>query len=253
MGKIPIGVQLYSIRHACEADLPGSLEKVAEMGYDGVEFAGYYGRTAEQLKELLDDNGLKCCGTHTGITTLLGDELEKTVEFNKVIGNKYLVVPGLPEEYRNSRDAWLKTAETFSEIAERLKKYDMLTGYHNHHIEFAEMGGELPWDTFFSNVDPSVIMQVDVGNAMHGGGDPIPYVEKYPGRAITVHVKDYSEEEGYAPYVGEGDTDWEAFFELCETQGGTEWYIVEYEHENEGSTSIEDIAICLENLREMGK
>ena len=82
------------------------------MGYEGVDFAGYYGYDAPTIRAMLDDLGLKVAGCHTGIQTLLGDELPETVEFNRILGNKYLIVPGLPEAYRNSRDAWLKTAGT---------------------------------------------------------------------------------------------------------------------------------------------
>ena len=152
---------------------------------------------------MLDDLGLKCCGTHIRIDTLLGDALPATVEFNQILGNKYLIVPGLAEEYRNSRAAWLRTAGIFNEIAERLKPYGMLTGYHNHFIEFQPMDGELPWDTFFGNARQDVIMQVDIGNALHGGGDPIPYLARYPGRAITVHLKEYSATDKLA-ILGEG-------------------------------------------------
>ena len=93
--RIPVGVQLYSVRHECAKDLPGTIQKVAKMGYKGVEFAGYYGRDSKTLRKLMDDTGLVCCGTHTGIDTLLGEELPKTIEFNKTLGNKFLIVPGL--------------------------------------------------------------------------------------------------------------------------------------------------------------
>ncbi|MHC4229799.1 MAG: sugar phosphate isomerase/epimerase family protein, partial [Planctomycetota bacterium] len=96
----PVGLQLYSVRGDCKRDLPGTIVAVGKMGYKGVEFAGYYDHTAKQLRKMLDDNGLKCCGTHTGLATLLGDNLPKTIAFNKTLGNKYLVVPGLPGKYR---------------------------------------------------------------------------------------------------------------------------------------------------------
>jgi sugar phosphate isomerase/epimerase len=101
------------------------------MGYVGVEFAGYYDRSADQLRKMLDDNGLVCCGTHTGLDTLLGDKLQPTIEFNKTLGNKYLVVPSLPEKYTASRQAWLDTAKVFNELAEKVKPHGMLVGYHN--------------------------------------------------------------------------------------------------------------------------
>ncbi|MCU0501540.1 MAG: sugar phosphate isomerase/epimerase [Anaerolineae bacterium] len=250
MTPIPVGLQLYSIRNDCAADLPGTLAAVAKMGYAGVEFAGYYDRSATELRTMLDDLGLKCCGTHIRIDTLLGDALPATVEFNEILGNKYLVVPGLAEEYRNSRAAWLRTAGIFNAIAERLKPYGMLTGYHNHFIEFQPLDGELPWDTFFGNARPDVIMQVDIGNALHGGGDPIPYLARYPGRAITVHLKEYSATDPLA-ILGEGDVPWPRVFDLCETQGSTEWYIVE--QESYKYPPLEVVSRCLDNLRGMGK
>src|SRR5208283_627787 len=90
--KIPIALQLYSVRNDCEKDLPSVLKIVAEIGYKGVEFAGYYGRNAKQLRQLLDDNGLKCCGSHLGLEAIRGGNLTKTVEFNKTLGNPFLIV-----------------------------------------------------------------------------------------------------------------------------------------------------------------
>jgi sugar phosphate isomerase/epimerase len=250
MARIPIALQLYSVRGDCANDLPGTLEAVAEMGYEGVDFAGYYDRSAEELREMLDDLGLKVAGTHIRLDTLLGDELERTVEFEGTLGNKFLIVPGLPEERRNSRQAWLATAELFNDIAERLKPHGMKTGYHNHHIEFAPMDGEMPWDTFASNTNDDVVLQIDLGNALHGGADPVPFIEKYPGRSGTVHLKEYSATNDKA-LIGEGDVRWDDVFRLCESIGGTEWYIVE--QESYAYPPLECVERCLEALKEMGK
>lgn len=248
LSRSPIGLQLYSVRGECKRDLPGTIEAVAKMGYKGVEFAGYYNYTAKQLRKILDDNGLKCCGTHTAMTTLLGDELPKTIEFNKIIGNKYLVVPGLPGKYRESHQAWLDTAKLFNELAEKVKPHGMLVGYHNHSVEFTAMDGELPWDTFYGNTNKEVIMQLDVGNAIGGGVDPLPYLYKYPDRAITVHMKEHSKTDPNA-FVGEGDVNWKAFFALCRAVGSTEWYIIEYERR--GAPPLESVEKCLNNLRRL--
>ena len=246
--RFPIGLQLYSVREDCKRDLPGTIAAVAKMGYKGVEFAGYYDRTAKQLRKMLDDNGLVCCGTHTGLDTLLGDNLARTIEFNKTLGNKYLIVPGLPEKYRSSHQAWLDTAKLFNKLAEKVKPHEMRVGYHNHSIEFTAMDGELPWDTFYGNTRKDVVMQIDVGNAIHGGADPLPYLYKYPGRAITVHVKEFSETNKKA-LVGEGDVNWKAFFALCKAVGQTEWYIVE--QESYAYPPLECVQRCLRNLRKM--
>lgn len=248
--KVPLALQLYSVREDCARDLPGVLKQVAAMGYQGVEFAGYYNYSAADLRRMLDDNGLRCAGTHTGIQTLLGDELEKTAAFNRELGNPFLIVPGLPEPYRVNAAAWASTAETFNAIAERLRPLGCKTGYHNHSIEFTPMEGQCPWDIFFSRTRPEVVMQVDSGNARHGGADVIPFIERYPGRALTVHAKEWAADNRPAA-VGEGDIAWDRFFAVCETVGATQWYIVE--QEVYGCPPMECVRKCLENLRRMGK
>lgn len=245
---MPLGLQLYSVREDCQRDLPGTIAAVAKMGYRGVEFAGYYDRKAAELRKMLDGNGLVCCGTHTGLDTLLGDNLERTIEFNKILGNKYLVVPGLPEQNRNSHQAWLDTARLFNELAEKVKPHGMLVGYHNHSVEFKAMDGELPWDTFYGNTSKDVVMQLDTGNALHGGADPLPYLYKYPERAVTVHVKEFSKTNDKA-IIGEGDINWKAFFALCRAVGGTKWYIVE--QESYAYPPLKCAELCVSSLRKM--
>jgi len=247
---IPIALQLYSVREDCARDLPGVLKTVAEIGYQGVEFAGYYNYTAKDLRKLLDDNGLKCAGTHTGIQTLLGDALKQTADFNRELGNPFLIVPGLPEEYRSDINAWARTADRFNEMADQARPLGMKVGYHNHAIEFTPVAGKCPWDVFLSRTRPEVVMQVDVGNALHGGADVTPFVERYPGRALTAHVKEFaSDKKGAA--VGEGEVDWPRFFRACETVGATRWYIVEQEQYD--CPPLESVRRCFENLKRMGK
>jgi sugar phosphate isomerase/epimerase len=250
MGKLPIALQLYSVREEAAKNLPYVLEEVAKMGYDGVEFAGYYGHNAQEVRQWLDANGLKCEGAHLGIDTLLGDALAATVEFQATLGNRFLIVPGLPAVRTATKAAWRETAGLMNEISDKLAPHGMRTGYHNHHTEFLPMEGELPWDIFFGNTKPEVIMQFDVGNALHGGGHAAPFLKAYPGRAQTVHVKEYSATNDKA-LIGEGDVDWNEIFELCETIGKTEWYVVE--QESYAYPPLECAAKCLQNLRAMGK
>ncbi len=96
------GLQLYSVREDCARDLPGTLSKISEMGYDGVEFAGYYDYGAEELGRILEERGLLCCGSHIEIDDLRGDKFERTVEFNLALANEFLIVKGLPGEMRSS-------------------------------------------------------------------------------------------------------------------------------------------------------
>jgi len=251
MAKIPIALQLYSVRDDCTRDLPATLESVADMGYEGVEFAGYYGRKADELRDILDGIGLKVCGTHISIESLLGGELERTIEFNEILGNRFLIVPRLPEERRKSKAAWLGTARLVNEIAQRLKPEGMRLGYHNHAIEFQPINGELPWNIFFGATVPDVMMQLDTGNAMHGGvssEEILEILKRYPGRATTVHLKEFSS-TNERPLIGEGRMKWREFFSLCETIGGTEWYIVE--QESCAFPPLECVKRCIKSLREI--
>ncbi len=251
MTRIPIALQLYSVREDCQTDLPATLRAVAEMGYEGVDFAGTYGYEAEEIRSLLDDLGLQTAGCHTGLDTLLGDELAQTAAFNQILGNKYLIVPWIPEERRDSRDAWLRTADLFNQIAAELEPFGMYTGYHNHHVEFEPYAdGLTPWDVFFTHTDPRVVMQIDIGNALHGGGDPVAYLRRYPGRALTVHLKEHAAGKDEV-LLGEGDVDWSTVFEVVEDQGATEWYIVE--QETYPYPPLESVHRCLQNLKRMGK
>jgi sugar phosphate isomerase/epimerase len=248
--KIPIALQLYSVRKECEKDLPAVLAAVAKMGYDGVEFAGYYNRSAADLKKMVGDLGLKVAGAHVGLNTLQGDELPKSIDFHRTLGNKYLVVPWIPEELRKTLDDWKKIAEQFNAIADKLKSAKMQTGYHNHNIEFTGEPGKTPWDVFFQNTKKEVICQMDTGNCIHGNADPLKFMEPFPGRLTTVHLKEFSKTNDKA-LIGEGDVKWSDVFRVCESAGGTKWYIVE--QESYAYPPLECVDRCLKKLREMGK
>ena len=258
MSRIPIGLELYSVRHDLEKDPLGTLKAVAEMGYEGVEFAGPPQHSGDALKAMLDEAGLVCCGWHTPFNLVSADALESTVELNRTVGNRYVIVPGIPANLRESREDWLKMADVFRELGHKLAPHNMMTGYHNHHIEFQPLDGECPWDTFFSNTGENVIMQLDLGNALRGGGDLLSILNKYPGRCQTIHLKPYSKaagvedpQAGYKPLIGEDDVPWQKIFDFCETRGNTQWYIVEYE--SDAYPSLEAVDRCLQALRRMGK
>ena len=186
------------------------LAHVAEMGYEGVEFAGYYSWPAEKIRKVLDQNKLQCCGTHTGLPTLTGDQLAKTIEFNKILGNKNLISPSGMRT--NSQETCIQFAKQMSEIAAKAKEQGMRVGYHNHAGEFDAKGGFIPWEVFASNSSKDVILQVDIGHVARSGADPAKYMVKFPGRLITVHVKDFAKGKSEDPVIGEGDVDWPAMF-----------------------------------------
>jgi len=248
--KIPFALELYSVRNECAKDLDGTVAAVAKMGYKAVEFAGYYGRDAKTLRKLLDDLGLKCCGTHIGLDTLLDDNLPKTVEFNLTLGNPFLIVPSLPGNYTKSRQSWQEAADLFGELADKVKPHGMRVGYHNHNIEFKPLDGEVPWDTFFNRAKKEVVIQFDTGNGVAAGGDPVLYLKKKPGRVASVHVKPYSKAKPNA-LIGDDELPWKEIFHICETTAGVEWYIIEYE--SDAYPPLVSVEKTLEVMRRWGK
>jgi sugar phosphate isomerase/epimerase len=245
--RIPVGVQLYSVRDLAAKDLPATLEAIGKMGYKGVEFAGYYSWEAKpkELRKLLDANGLKCCGTHTGLDTVTGDKLKATAELHASLGNTFLIVPSLVAV---DAPTWLELAKKFNEIAAKAKALGMRVGYHAHAHDFHKLGDKTSWEIFFDNTETDVVMQLDTGNCMQGGGDPVAILRKYPKRSASVHLKEFGGPE--AAVIGQGVVRWAEVFDICETTGGTEWYVVEHEV---GSDPMGSIRGCLEGLRKMGR
>jgi sugar phosphate isomerase/epimerase len=243
--KIPVGLQLYSLRNECKNDLPGMLSAVAKIGYKGVEFAGYHGRTARELRKMLDDNGLVACGTHTPYESVLSDKLKETIEFNQTIGNRFLIVPSMQGK---TKEEWLGKAKLFNELADKVGPLGMHVGYHAHAHDFEKIDGVSAWDLFFGNTKPAVVMQLDTSNCRDGGADPVAVLKKYPGRALTIHLK--ASGGGPDAVIGEDKVDWKEVFAFCEGKGKTEWYIVEHESGNDPLAAVKG---CYEALKRFGK
>ena len=243
--SIPVGLQLYTIGREANADPAAALAKVAQLGYRGVEFAGYFGKDAKTLRKMLDDNGLKCCGSHLGLDLFLkGDNFKKTVDFAKTLGCPLLNVPG----QRNAgKQGWVDSARRFNDLSDKLKPLGLRIGYHCHPGDFEKIDGEPVWDIFFGNTNKDVVMQCDLGHMGTADVDPVMYLNKYPGRAASVHVKPSAKQKRNL-LVGEDELNWPAIFKACETVGGTEWYIVEYD-----GGSMEKAARTIETLKKWGK
>jgi sugar phosphate isomerase/epimerase len=244
--KIPVGLQLYSVREQCGKDLPGTVAAVAKIGYRGVEFAGYHGRSAKELRKLLDDNGLVACGTHTPYESVLGDKLKATIEFNQTIGNKFLIVPWMNETH--SKQVWLDRAKLFNDLADQVKAEGMWVGYHAHAHDFKPIEGVSAWDLFFGNTKPEVIMQLDTSNCCDGGADPVAVLKKYPGRARSIHLKAHG--GGPEAVIGEDKVNWPEVFAFCEGPGKTQWYVLEHES---GQDPLDAVRRGFEALKKMGK
>ena len=229
--QIPIGVQLYCVRKELAENFDETMAAVAEIGFDGVEYADYFGRSARELRKSLDDNGLKCCGNHIVLPDMLGDKLKETVEFNQTLGNPYLIVRSLGKSLWSSPEEFNKTIGLFNEVAENLRPQGLRVGYHNHDYIFGKFDGKFLWDILADGTSKDVILQLDTGNAMvQSGVDVVALLKRHPGRTGTIHIKPYSSKKPDA-YLGEDELDWPTIIKLCQTSAGTEWYIVEYEVE----------------------
>ena len=158
----------------------------------------------------------------------MGEQLGNTIDFHQKLGNHILIVPWLPEQLRNSREAWLKTADLFNLLAEQMAVADMRIGYHNHAMEFEPVDGEMPWDIFARATRPEVILQFDTGNAAARHADVVHFLETYPNRSVSIHLKEYSEFNSHA-LIGEGEIPFRKIIQTCRATGGTEWFILEEE------------------------
>jgi len=254
--SIPIGLQLFAVRGEVEKDLPATLKAIAEIGYLGAEPWGYggeslewEGHSAESIRSMYDNNGLACCGFHITTDALRGDNLARTVDFNRTLGNRFLIV-AMDQKRVASAAGVAELAGILNEASEKLAAEGMFAGYHAHGFDAAQLeDGRIAWEALFSATRPEVIMQMDIGNYASGGGDPIGMLRQFPNRARSVHLKEY----GGAPgaIIGEGKMDWPEVFRLCETEQNTEWYVVE-----EGGPDGFGFDVCrrsLAALHKMGK
>lgn len=249
--KIPVGLELWSVRQQCEKELPAVLKAVAQMGYQAVELAhSYYGHDASAWRKLLDENGLKSCGMHMGLGALQGDAFDKTVAIHKQLGTPYLIIASLPHEKLASVPAIADTGKLFNELSERLRPHGMKIGYHCHGGDFAKVEGRTAWERFGESTQADVLLQLDLGNCLGGGGDPIAMLKKFPGRSVSLHIKDHGGKPGAV--FGEGTVNWTEVFQICETTGGTKQYVIE-EEGRAGPEALEDVRRALQNFRKMGK
>jgi len=250
MARIPVALQLYTVRDETAKDFLGTLERVAQIGYEGVEFAGTGGLSSSELKKALDELGLKPAGSHVGIDQLKGN-LDAVIEYNLEIGNRYVVCPFMPEEMRGSASQWREVAETLSEIGAKCKEEGLILCYHNHAFEFQRFNGKYGLDILYESSDPEFLKaEIDTFWVKFGGEEPAEYIRKLAGRCPLIHLKDMGEDGKTFMEVGEGIMDFMAIFDASE-KSGVQWYIVEQDVCQR--PSLESARISFENLRKWGK
>lgn len=200
MTKLPIGIQLYSVRDAMEKDFAGTIKALAEMGYDQVEFAGIFGKSAEEVKAICAEAGVTPISAHVGLNVVLPD-IEGVVKTYAEIGCKYMVIPWAEGKVLPGGDEYAQFLENIKKIAAELRKYGMKLGYHNHDFEFVKIDGKNKLDILYADTDPADLQtQIDTCWAKVGGENPAEYVKKYTGRAPLVHIKDFVGEKSNNMY-----------------------------------------------------
>jgi len=194
-------IQLYSVRDLSKDDFPAAIKAVAEMGYSAIEFAGFFGYEAEKVKALLDENNIAVSGTHTGWQEITEENIDKTIEYHKAIGNKYLIVPGGDFSTKEKLDAFI---ELIGKASPKLKAAGITLGYHNHSHEFVpNTDGLYIFDELFNRTD--IALELDTFWAYCADRDPVELMEKIGDRLIFIHLKDGIKESRSGRSVGSGD------------------------------------------------
>ena len=245
-----LGLQLYTIRDAMAADVPGSLKKVSDMGYKHIELAGYanskfYGYEPTEFKKLVNDLGMEIYSSHTQVEAE-GITLENATimaEDHAKVGVKYCIQPWIVEEARTTIASYQKMAADWNKVGEIMKNYNIQFGYHNHNFEFDTIEGKVPYyDVLMVELDPALVtMEIDIFWVTKAGQDPVEMFKKYPGRFQLFHLKDmftaeapfyHTDTRDFAP-VGEGKIDFKAIL-AAKDIAGMKYMIVEQDHTKDG-------------------
>lgn len=251
MSKIPIALQLFTVRDDCAADFKSTVEQVARIGYKGVELAGNTGgMNAKELKAFLDGLGLTVAGSHVSIDAIVNG-LDSAIEFAVEVGNKWIVCPYLGDEWRADAAGWVKTAKTLEAAGAKCREAGIQMCYHNHSFEFVKYDGQYALDLFYASADPTLLqVELDCYWVKHGGEEPVDYIRKYKGRLPLLHLKDMAPgEDRVFAEVGEGILDFPAILAAAQ-ESGVEWCVVEQDICQR--PPLESARISFDNLKKMG-
>ncbi|MGE5644316.1 MAG: sugar phosphate isomerase/epimerase family protein [Acidobacteriota bacterium] len=249
--SVPVGLELYSVRHEMDKDVLATVRGVGKMGYDCVEFYGsYYSWTddyAKKVRALLDELRMPCHSTHNDPEALTPEGIKRAIELNKILGSRYIVMASAGEV--RGADGWKRVADTLNQASSAVKGEGLRVGYHNHDAEWKPVDGQKPIEILSSNTDKSVMLQLDVGTCLETGNDPVAWIDRNPGRIRSIHCKEWSPEKGYKALFGEGKAEWKKIFDAAEKTGGVEFYLIE----QEGSEypEMETAKRCLASCRKL--
>jgi sugar phosphate isomerase/epimerase len=251
-----IGMQLYTVRDLMKTDFEGTIAKVAGIGYNEVEFAGYFDHDPKTVRSILDRNKLTSPSEHVSYE-VVENKWQETLDAAHVVGHKFIVCPSIDDAQRKSTSGWKKAAEVFNKAGEASQKAGIQFAYHNHYWEFdplADSGGKLPYDVLLAETDAKLVkMEMDLCWITIAGQDPLTYFSKYPGRFPMVHVKDWVKgpdgkmgpKDGHMADVGSGAIDWKRLFTESK-KAGIQHYFVE---NDEPKAPLEDLKSSYEYLR----
>jgi len=241
-----LGIQLYTLRDDCAKNFVATLEAVAAMGYEGVEFAGVYGGLdPKELAALLRRLKLACAGLHTSCEEI-ENPASSTYAYAKAIQASYLTCgycDGLADDFPNA----LRRSIAAAKVAQQQQR---VFTYHNHNHEFRKLNGEYALDLFYRSTDRALVQaEIDVYWVKKGGADPVPYLLKHAGRVPQIHLKDMDGDDGSMTEVGNGIMDLPGIFNAASDMG-TDWIIVE--QDTCKRPPLESARISINNLKQLG-
>lgn len=252
-----ISVQLWSVKDELKKDFKGTLTQIANMGFDGVEFAGDFGpykKDARGLKVFLDGLGLQVSAAHVNFTAFNSENFEQSVAYYKALDTDTLIV-AWDERAWNTE----KVDELIADLTElftKLKTKGFHFGFHNHDKEFNAHKGSTFWDHIAKSTPKDFVLQMDVGWVVLAEKDPVEYINRYPGRTLTTHIKAKLPNavaakvatNGKRPIIGDDFTDWPAVLKADITVGGTKWFVVEQEEYPDGLTPLQAVELSKKGL-----
>ncbi len=268
--SLPVAVQVYSVRDDAKADLRATLEKIRDMGYDGVEFAGLYGNSPADIKAMLDEIGLTAVSAHVPFADLRRDAKGVIADY-VTLGCKWIAVPYLDKEDRPGSGDFDKTIADIEAIGKEAKSQGVQLLYHNHDFEFVKVGEEYALDILYSSISADYLQtELDTCWVKVGGEDPAQYIMKYANRSPLVHLKDFKGSKSENMYgligksdkaetsstfelrpVGFGVQEWPSILEASE-KAGAQWVIVEQDSATMGKTPLESIKMARDYLKILG-
>lgn len=247
--RLPVSIQLYTLRDLMKGDFDGTLKKVAEIGYPAVEFAGFgrYGSKPQELRALLDGLGMTCSGSHEGFGGVKNNPAGRA-EFIQALGGKHLTVPSMPKEFREGgKDGCRRFAEEMNAMGEAVAKAGSVLSYHNHNFEFTKVEDKSLFDWMFEVMDPKLVkLEVDVFWVKKGGLEPVEFIQQNRDRIALLHMKDMAKDNGTFAPVGTGSLDM-AGIVAAGKDAGCDWYVVEEDKCRE--PELEAIATSFGNLK----